>query len=135
MSQLPPSSRQAVIWGVDETFSQLRPQPSRPAARSFVLSCVKPCGLVEDEDIELFCPLNDFSSFPRGNAGCNFCCELRVVHQQHVNVLGSFDAELVEAVPQHVASFLVRPVADVGHEVRALELAAHAAINTLGLSP
>lgn len=83
----------------------------------------------------MFCPLDDLAPFSGGNTGSNFCSELRVVHQQHVDVLGPLDAELVEAVPQHVPGPLVGAIANVGHEVGALELAADAAVNTLGLSP
>ena len=58
-----------------------------------------------------------------------------VVHQQQIQVPNVVHHELQEAVAQHVLRLLVRAVANVRHQRRALELAAAAGVDTLGPAP
>jgi hypothetical protein len=58
-----------------------------------------------------------------------------VVHHQELQVGHVGDDDLAEAALEHVAVLLVGAVARVGHADRALELAAHAAIDALRPAP
>lgn len=91
---------------------------------------------VGDGDVELAGALHDRLALERRHVVRDLGAVFPVVHQQQLQVLDVADDELVEAVGQDVAGALVGAVADVGHvNARALELAAHARVDTLGAAP
>ncbi len=65
----------------------------------------------------------------------NLCRVGLVVHEQHLQLRGVVDDELLEAGGQDELGLVVGTVADVGHRCVALEAPAHSAIDTMGLAP
>ncbi len=92
-------------------------------------------GGVEHLDVELLGAVDDLDSLSGRDVVRNFRRKHAVVHQNHVQVGQVLDAELLEAVGQHVSRLCIRAVADFGHGDLALESAAHSVVDALGLSP
>jgi len=58
-----------------------------------------------------------------------------ILHEQHFQLLDVVDDELLEAIGADVTGLGGRAIADLGHQVEALEASAHSIVDTLGLAP
>merc|ERR1719346_486559 len=86
-------------------------------------------------ETQLVCPRNDLLALLCAYIVSDLDRVLFVVHQQHLHVGRSPDQKLVETVWHAETRLLVGTIANVGHQDRALELPADAAIDTTRLSP
>lgn len=57
------------------------------------------------------------------------------MHHEQLELRGIVHYELLESIGEVVASFLVRPISNVGHESDSLKLASNTRVNTLGPTP
>jgi hypothetical protein len=70
-----------------------------------------------------------------GNVVGNLCRVSFVVHEQHLELSGVVNDELLEARGKNELGLLVGSVTDVGHRCVALEAPAHSAIDAMWLAP
>ena len=81
-------------------------------------------------EAQLISPFDHLFAFLRANIVRNLHSVLFIVHQQHLQICRGLHEKLVKAVLDATAGLLVRSVADIGSEGRALELAANSTIHT-----
>merc|ERR1719373_1524315 len=112
-----------------------RTDPTRAAAESLVLLRAEAGEAVRHVEPELVCALDDLLALLGADVVSDLDGVLLIVHQQHLQVRGALHQELIEAILETEPGLLVRTVADVGHDGRALELPPHAAIDAAGLAP
>eukprot|EP00302_Diacronema_sp_CCMP2436_P028089 CAMPEP_0179940004 /NCGR_PEP_ID=MMETSP0983-20121128/16037_1 /TAXON_ID=483367 /ORGANISM="non described non described, Strain CCMP 2436" /LENGTH=226 /DNA_ID=CAMNT_0021846581 /DNA_START=147 /DNA_END=828 /DNA_ORIENTATION=- len=86
-------------------------------------------------NVELRRALHDILALARGDVVRDLGRELAVLHHQKLEILHVADDEAVEAVRHAVARLLVGARTDGGQCDVALELAAHARIDTAGFAP
>lgn len=121
---------------------------------SLVLLCTNASMRIKNLDVQLQSSVNNFLALACGYPVCNLGCVTTVGHHQHLQFLtlggklswsdhahtqyphlGVVDDEFEEAVREHAAGLLIVSIADVGHQIGALEPPTHTVINTLGLPP
>lgn len=103
--------------------------------RLFILLRLQFGCTIGEFDFELLCPIHDLLPFFNRHTRRDLRTVFPVLHHEHLQLGQIAHSELVESVLQHEPCFLVRPVPDVGHKVRALEFTTHSAVDTLGLPP
>lgn len=90
---------------------------------------------VGQADRQLLGALHNLLTLLGGDAVGDLTAVDAILHQQHLQLLHIVHQELLEAGGQHVAGQLVGSVADVGHQILALEATTHSVVDTLGLAP
>lgn len=92
-------------------------------------------GTVDEADVEFGGLADDSLAGLSTDGGGDDTGVLLVLHQEHVEVLGGVDDEVLEAVRVDVLSAAVGTVTLVGHGLLSLVAAADGGIDTAGLAP
>lgn len=113
------------------------PPPSFPCstAPSLCLLGADPRVRVGDLDSEHARLLHNRDALAAANAVGDLSGKGAVVHEEELDLALVVDEEALEAVGHDVARLLVGTVSDVGHGELALEPAANAVVDSLGLAP
>ncbi|GMR49833.1 hypothetical protein PMAYCL1PPCAC_20028, partial [Pristionchus mayeri] len=111
------------------------PVPNITIQRLLVLLGAETSVSVGELDVQGSGALDDGLSLLGGDGVGDLSAVPLVVHEEHVEVLGVVDENLLESVGKHVTDVLGVSVTDVGHQSLSLEAATDTVINTLGFAP